>query len=936
MDHIIKNPNNEENITPKKKNSPKRKQKRKIFRWILLFLIICFISTAWIGWKQIEPEYKEIKESVYDSLTKMKKDTFIREGNTEIYDSEGNLIGRIGNEHYKYLEIDQIPETITKAYVAIEDRNFYTHHGVDIKGTLRAGIQLILNKGSITQGGSTITQQTVKNNLLTQEKIFKRKFTEMFLAWEMEKEFNKAKIMEFYCNSCYYGQNCYGIEGASQYYFGKSVKDLSLAESAMLVGISNSPNNYNPVTSYEKAIKRASIVLEAMFECGLITEEEKTEAQNERPEIVQKSVKVEYDSYQITYALHCAALELMKNDGFSFQYIFETKEDYKTYTEKYEESYSNALSTVRNGGYKIYTSLNTELQEKLQNAVDKGLSGFKSKADDGRYEMQGAAVCVDNDTQMVAAIVGGRGTEDQYNRGYQAERQPGSCIKPLLDYGPAINEGIVTAGYLMNDSKITVKGYTPKNMNNKQYGDVTIREAIARSINTIALKCLNMTGQDVCLSYLDKMKFSSLQYTDMNAPSISLGGFTTGVTVADMAKGYAAIACGGSYQDTNCILSLIDRTGKEVYQKEEDAVTVYSEDTAFILTDMLVGVFEEEYGTAHHMKNKKQVYAGKTGTTNDSKDAWFCGYSSYYTTVVWCGYDIPRTVEGLYGGSYPGTIWKNFMNEIHENKKKKEFSVPDTVCLQKGETQKKASYTSNIYESRPNGWDYVSSSIKDKIEAAEAERQEKTAQKAAEKAVKKYETYQIHSIEDAESADEPYEEAMSAVRNVGDLSVRSTLMERITAKRELLNQSLIDTWNDAIEESKQAEQDLLEAENVKKAQESLEKAEQIKKDSLIDRAEWYIEHLNQRTLYSDHTKKMITDGQTALDACFSLPEYSDLQNRFISAKSYAENLPTSLPTEPVEIPSEEEYAEPNENEFNQEDQGQETTAQESSIWNGFR
>lgn len=874
----------------------KKHRKLKIFLIALAVTIVLFI--AGMLCIRSSPQYKEIKETVYDSLTEMNKETFIREGNTEIYDAENKLIGRIGNERYKYLTIDEIPETITKGYIATEDRNFYTHHGVDPKATARAVVKLVTNFGKITQGGSTITMQTVKNNLLSQEQTFTRKFTEMYLALEMEKEFNKAEIMEFYCNSCYYGQNCYGIEGASEYYFGKKAKELTLGEAAMLVGISNSPNNYNPVASYELAMKRKEIVLENMAECGYITEEEKKAAVKENPEIVQKSENVKYDSYQITYAVHCAALKIMELDGFDFQYTFDTEKDYDTYSEKYDKTYSDAVSEIRNGGYQIYTSLDTSLQKQLQNAVDNSLSDFTKKDKDGRYMMQGASMCIDNESQMVVAVVGGRGTKDQYNRAYQAERQPGSCIKPLLDYGPALNEGIVTAGKILNDSKITVKGFTPSNMNGMQYGNISVREALGRSVNTIALKVFNMTGQKTCLSYLDALQFSTMQYADMITPAISIGGFTTGVTVEDMAKGYASIANEGKFSTNTCLKSLKDRTGKEIYKVAENEKEVYSKDTAFILTDMMVGVFEEDYGTARKMKNKNQVYAGKTGTTNDSKDAWFCGFSKYYTTVVWCGYDTPRAVDGLYGSSYPGTIWKTFMDEIHKGKKKSEFLPPESIKLSNGTTEKAANGLS-----RPDGWDYVSSSLREKIEEEDAKREEKELEKAAENAVSNYEDFQITSISTAQDAENQYEKASSAVRKVGDSSIRSELMRRVSKKHDALSQSLINKWNQAIEESESAEQEQKEAENIEQAQKSLEEAEKIKKESLISTAEWYIDHLNARTLYSEYTQKMIEDGENAVSACASLPEYSIIRNNFEEAKKYAKSLPTEIPETTAPEPS---------------------------------
>lgn len=882
----------------------KSKKRRHVFLGIVLFFAIFLAGTG----ISLYPAYAELREDLYDALTQMDESSFVRAGNTEIYDTEGNLIGRIGNEKYEYLEIQDIPEYVTKGYIATEDRQFYTHMGVDLKATFRAAIVLVKNQGKITQGGSTITQQVVKNCLLTQEQTYKRKILEILLSFEMEKQYNKAEIMEFYCNTCYYGESCYGIEGASEYYFGKKASKMTLAEAAMLVGTSNSPNNYNPVADYELAMKKKKEVLGNMFECGYITQEEYDSAVLEEPDIVQKTEEVDADSYQITYAIHCAALELMKLDEFPYIYLFDSSEEYETYSEKYDEAYSEVVAEIRGGGYTIYTSLDTKLQEKLQEAVDKNLSEFTEKQGDGRYAMQGAAVCIDNETQMVAAVVGGRGEEDSYNRGYQAKRQPGSCIKPLLDHGPALNEGIVTPGTVLPDERITINGYSPRNSGDHYYGNVTVREALGRSLNTIALKLFHMTGKDTCLSYLEKLHFSSLEYADTTIASVSIGGFTQGVTVSDMARGYATLANGGKYSSNTCIQSIEHYMDGLIYECDNEESSVYTADTAFMLTDMLQGVLEESYGTAHKMMNNEQHYAGKTGTTNDSKDAWFCGYSAYYTTAVWVGYDMPRAVDGLYGSTYPGTIWKDFMDEIHEGLEKQDFEIPETIKLKSSSGTKDVNYSKNVFSSRPSGWDYYSTLTEEKVKQAEEARKEEEMQNTAEKAVTSFENFQITSISDAESLDGKYQEVVDTISDVGDSSVRSELMKRAAYKYDLLNDAVEDTWKEAIQESESAAEKQKDAENVEEAQKSLEKAEQIKKESLESLAEWYIDHLNQRTLYSDYTAQMILDGEQAVRACSNLDSYESLKAAFEQAKAYAETLPTQQYSNiVVETPDESDY-----------------------------
>lgn len=601
---------------------------------VLIIIIICIAAVICIGLIRIYPVYAHYRASAYDVLTNMNVENFHRDGKTQIYDKDDTLIGELGVENYEYVSITDISDDITNGYIAEEDKNYPVHKGVNPFSTLRAFFSLIKNRGEITMGGSTITQQVVKNNLLSQERTFERKILEMFLAIQLEKRFDKAQIMEFYCNSNYFGNNCYGVQAASNYYFMKDADRLTLAEAAMLVGTSNSPNNYNPVANYEKCLQKKQQVLDNMLECDYISQEEHDSAVQEQPEVYQNAPAAQHESYQITYAIHCAALKLMERDGFPFTYTYDSEEAYEAYEEQYEEAYSDKVNAIRIGGYHIYTSLDDTIQSELQEKVDKGLSEFTETDEEGRYELQGAAVCIDNATEMVVAIVGGRGTADSFNRGYQANRQPGSAIKPLLDYGPALNEGVVTPGSIYTDKPLDINGYKPENAGGNYRGDISIREALARSVNTIAVQLFMDTGEENCLSYLDKLQFDSLTYADSTAPSVSIGGFTKGVSVDDMARGYAAIANCGQYSANTCIRMITDNMQDELYISDDSREEVYSPDTAFMLQDMMQGVFNESYGTAHAYRNENQVYAGKTGTANNNKDAWFCGFTTDRKSVV--------------------------------------------------------------------------------------------------------------------------------------------------------------------------------------------------------------------------------------------------------------------------------------------------------------
>lgn len=872
----------------------KKKRRRQIRRRIILLIIIAFFAFCFIfGMVRIRPLYRESRSTMYNVLAGMDEGTFKRATNTTVYDKDGKLIGKIGYENYKYVDITDISMFIQNGYIAAEDKNFKTHHGVDWGATARAAFALIRNHGKITQGGSTITQQVVKNNLLSQKQTYERKIMEILLARQLEKEYTKADIMEYYCNSNYYGNSCYGVEGASQYYFGKSAKDVDLAEAAMLVGTSNLPNEYNPVADYDTCMKKKKQVLGRMLDEGYITRKQYKQAVAEKPEIKQVKSNVGSENYMTTYAVHCAALKLMEKQGFDFRYTFSSKSDYKKYTSSYNSAYDKATQMIRDGGYTINTSLDQKIQKKLQKSISRTMKGETEKQSDGRYDIQAAGMCIDNKTGMVVAIVGGRDSKDSYNRGFQAKRQPGSSIKPLLVYGPGVNEGLITPATVYNDHKIDINGYSPSNSGGSYYGNVTIREALARSLNTVAVQVLYDNSVKTGLSYLGKLHFSTLSFADRYNLAVALGGFTNGVTLEDMAKGYATLENGGEYRDNTCLVSLTSETDGNIYTYKNKGTQVYSADTAFIMTDMMEGVFNSDYGTAHKYRNKDQVYAGKTGTTNGSRDAWFAGYSAYYTTVTWVGCDTPRTIKGLYGSGYPAQIWSSFMDDLHENLEKKEFDVPDTVLLSnKSGRERKVTYTKNIWSSRPKGWDYVSGELKDKVaETAEKKRIQREVN-AAETAVSEFEDFQINNVTEAQQLDQKYQDCLDVIEQIEDDSQQKTFKERAAYKYSLLNDDVKDNWEKAIQEQEKKEQEEKDIANKEAAQQSSETALSQVKNARISAVEAYISALNNRTIYTSSIEDLYQDGLSALEDCSDYSEYDSLSSRLNAAVEKARKLPT--------------------------------------------
>jgi penicillin-binding protein 1A len=657
---------------------------RVIFTTIKITTITCLIVSiilgGYIGYK-VYPMVMDAKIRSYDKLSSIDKNTFNRYEDTVIYDADGNKIGELNTSNYKYVPIEDVSMYIQEGYIAVEDNNFKTHNGVDYKAMLRAGIALVKNKGKITQGGSTITQQVIKNNLLTQERTYERKLIEFFLAQEFEKEYSKRKIMEFYVNTNFYGNNCYGIETASNFYFGKKSKDLTIPEAAMFVGMSNNANVYNPLKNPELVKEKRDFALKRMFEEGKITEEEYNDSIKQDLNLNITRELNEPESYQVSYALYSATLKLMELDNFEFQYTFDNKEEYDKYKESYSNKYREMSAKIRAGGYTIHTSLDSNKQKILQEAIDENLKTFTEKSEDGKYSMQGAAVAVDNRTGYVVAIVGGRGTDDQFNRGFLALRQPGSSIKPIILYAPAFDTGKYYPSLKLRDEKITLPNGKdgPKNYDYTYRGDMSLREAVVRSINTIAFKVFQDVTPRKGLEYLGKMNFSSLTYIDNDNLALSLGGFTYGTTVVDMAKAYYTLANNGEYTDNTCITKIELQNEGVIYGGEVKKVKVYEPESAYMMVDILKSVITERYSSTRKLQVKGVVTGGKTGTTNSQKDGWMCGISPYYSVAVWTGHDIPKQVKGLYGNTYPGSIWKDIMTGLHEGLPEKDFIMPENV-----------------------------------------------------------------------------------------------------------------------------------------------------------------------------------------------------------------------------------------------------------------
>lgn len=650
------------------KQKKKKKKKQHRFFWFMIkfqiFLMVLILGgLCYYYFGGYAGQVQQLRAEAEELVDKSDRNTFMPARTSTLYDTNGDLISETATEKKAdYVKYEDIPSTFVNAMVSIEDKKFYKHNGVDYKAIIRAA-KAIIKDGKISQGGSTITMQLARNIYLDTGKNWQRKVKEIFISLDLESRYSKNDIMEFYLNNIYFANGYYGIQAACHGYFNCELADLDLSQVAFLCAIPNSPTYYDPLVNQDHTLTRRNLILKNMLEDGKITQQQYEDAVNE--EIVlnvpQEENTVKYN-YVDTYAYFCATKALMENEGFKFQYYFDSDDEEKEYDTSYDEMYSYCQKKLYSEGYKIYTSIDLEKQQQLQDSIDQTLSDFTDTADDGTYKLQAAATCIDNDTGYVVAIVGGRSQDSvshTLNRAYQSHRQPGSSIKPLIVYTPSFERG-KTPDTIVDDHKFDGG---PSNSGDTYYGDVTIRFAVEKSLNTVAWQLYDELTPKVGLQYLKDMNFTNIVKDDY-VTATALGGFTTGTSTLEMASAYATLENDGMYRNPTCVTSIVDSDNNIIYTSTQKDTLIYTETASRMMTDVMTGVMTEGTGRKAALDDGMPS-AGKTGTTNDKKDGWFCGYTRYYTTSVWVGCDMPETVSGLTGSSYPATIWKTYMDQIH-------------------------------------------------------------------------------------------------------------------------------------------------------------------------------------------------------------------------------------------------------------------------------
>ena len=597
------------------------------------------------------------------------------------YSSVVYYVDENGNEHEferlydtqnrSWVDLDDMPEHLKNAAIAIEDHRFMKHHGVDWTRTMSASANLFF-KFKSDYGASTITQQLVKNLTGDNQDSVKRKLQEIMRALYLERNYSKEEILEMYLNTIYLGEGCYGVGTAAQAYYGKDVSELTVAESAAMIGITNLPTYYNPYIYPENNADRKNTIINRMYDLKMISAEERDAALSE--EIVFNTKKKEdpsanVQSYFVDQIIEDLVDDLVEECGYSRNV---------------------ALTTIYSGGLKIYATVDPEIQSAMD-SVFENKSLFPSYG--GGVQPECAMIMMDPQNGNIVAMRGGRGKKTGariLNRATQTKRPPGSSIKPISVYAPAIEYGLITPYSVEDDAPITVLNGSeyPKNETRTYSGRITINEAVKQSINTVSMRTLDKLTIERSYNFLSaNLGVTSLSKTgDQNLAPLSLGQLTNGVTVLEMAAAYVPFANGGTYYEPRTYTKVLDHDGNVIIEKESRPTQAMSKKTATYMTHMLENVVISGTGTYAQL-DRGMPAAAKTGTSNNDEDRWFVGYTPYYVGAAWFGYDQPKYISKSLSPAL--TVWKRVMNSAHADLEVKSFPTNEEfqrvdVCSRSG------------------------------------------------------------------------------------------------------------------------------------------------------------------------------------------------------------------------------------------------------------
>ena len=648
---------------------------------IILFLLLCVIGAGVVAgmfFGLFGDDFEITKEELQIGVS-----------NSVVVDANGAVIANLsGDEKRKIITLEDMSTYLPKAYVAIEDERFYKHSGVDFKRTAGAILNTVFT-GSSSYGGSTITQQLVKNITKDDEAsglagIF-RKIKEWAKAYQVERMISKDQILELYLNILFVGGegNLHGVELGAEYYFNKSAKDLSLAECAYMAGINSSPMSYNPfdtsTDNTEKIKNKTKTVLEKMKELEYINDEEYNTAVAE-----------------VDNGLNFQKGEISTGSNYSYHTDAVLDQVINQVMEERGVSRQIAENYVYSSGLTIYSTVDANIQARLEEEYqkEKYIKSGRDKNADGTLvndHTQSGMAIIDYKTGNVVGIAGGLGEKDAagWNRATHMRRQQGSAIKPIADVAPALEEGIITPATIYDDVKTNFGGdYEPKNEGDDYDGLINIRQFIAVSHNIPALKIMKELSPAKSLEYLNKMGMTSLTKEQDNVLSLAIGGSSNGSSPLEMAAAYGTIANDGVYITPTFYTKVVDSSGNTVLTPNQEKTRVFSEQTAYLVKSITEEPVTASNGTATYCKISGMDVAAKTGTTDDSYDRWLCGFTPYYAAATWFGYDTNEEVRG-FSQNPAGQIWDAVMTDIHKNLEKATFTKPSgiveqTVCRKTG------------------------------------------------------------------------------------------------------------------------------------------------------------------------------------------------------------------------------------------------------------
>ena len=572
-------------------------------------------------------------------------------------DADGNwqnLTNLSSTENRVWIDYADIPKDMEHAAVAIEDKRFYKHKGVDWYRTTGAFINMFLSMKN-DFGGSTITQQLIKNLTKQDDITVQRKLLEIFQALEFEKSYDKEEIMEWYLNIVYFGEGCNGVYTAAETYFGKEPKDLTLAECASIIGITNNPSKYDPFISRENNKARQETILKQMYEQGYISKEQYDEA------VAQELVFVRSESEESTQTIYSYYAEAVINDVLN------------DLVEQKGVSRDTARTLLYSGGYQVYSCYDASIQQAIDD-VYTDLDNMPQRPSASGQQFESAIVIMDPYTGEIKGMSGGTGKKTinfGTNRATQSKRPPGSSIKPIATYGPAMELGLITQYTQVNDAadiKLSGTSWYPKNSGGGNYGVVTIREALQRSLNTVSAQILDKLTPRASYEFLkDKLGVTSLAESDCDYAPLA-----NGITVREMTQAYSAFVNDGVFTYGRTYSYVKDSSGEVVLENPARTIVAFKANTAWNMADMLCNAVNSGTGTEARLTG--MPVGGKTGTTTNNCDRWFVGFTPYYVAAVWTGYDMPEYMN--FSGNPAAQIWKLVMDPIHKDLPTKSFPTP--------------------------------------------------------------------------------------------------------------------------------------------------------------------------------------------------------------------------------------------------------------------